>query len=216
MTKFLISKFKILLTIFLVLSISSCAKKEDDEEVDVDQGSQFFNIVYITQAVRIVGDSAWVRVEGSQRIKFSYAEGEENNTSIGDFIMQYANYKEPVLFNNTLCSGGYSGGFTLEEILETSNPCETCPYNPLDDYDSGTTEDDGSNTTVDPETGEEIVSNYTFLFTMTVDARSFTSGCSQVNPQDSFQLRVIRFPNGDLVVTNASRTLEFYFTPELL
>lgn len=215
MTKFLISKFKILLVALLVLSISSCAKNEEEEDDGVDRNAQFFNIVYITQAVRIIGDSAWVRVEGNQRVKFSYAEGEEDNTSVGEFIMQYSNYKEPVLFNSTLCSGGYEGGFTLEEIIETSNPCETCPYNPLDPYDSGT-QDDTTSEEIDPETGEPIVSNYKFIFTLTVDARSFTSGCSQVNPQDSFQMRVIRFPNGDLVVTNASRNLEFYFTPELL
>lgn len=203
---------KIVLLSLVLFTVTSCGKKEEEEEV-VDNAS-FFNIVYVTKASREIGATSWTTVQGFQRVKFNSAVDDSGaTTGSGDFTYSFAAYKEPQLFNSGTCSGGFSGAFTMQATGETSNGDELQPYNPLDPYDDGSQDlPQDSETTDEEET--DIVYNY--LFSLTVSDKSFTSGCTAVQPQDSFQLRLIRYPNGDLILTNPSRTLEFYLTPELV
>jgi hypothetical protein len=206
---FLIKQLFTLLAISLFLV--SCAKKDDDEEV-FDAGI-FFNIVYQTQASRQIDTTSWTTVQGKQRFKFDPdVDDTGTDTGSGNFTVQYEAYKEPQLFNAGTCSGGYAGSYTV--VITTgsgdSNSLDG-PYNPLNPYNPGETTPDQT----DGETADEDIV-YNYLFTLTVDQRSFSTGCTAYQPQDSFQLRILRYPNGDLVITNASRSLEFYAIPELI
>lgn len=208
--------YKIIFFLILSLGLSSCGKK-DEEDTTVDN-SIFFDITYTTQASRVEGTTTYTRVEGTQEMLYFIpninVEGVDctGTETSGCFRIAYQNYKEPQLFNPGVCSGGYEGTFTLRETTftpEDENDANA-PYNPLNPYQppsSGGTEEDEEI----PE--EERI--YSYVFDLTVLRRSLSAGCNTVNPLDNFSLRIIRYPNGDLIVTNSSRSMEFYMIPKL-
>lgn len=206
---FLTFKFKTLLLLSLsAILMVSCGKKSSEEDPDLeDKNAEFFAVVYKTQASRIIGSTSWIGVQGIQRLKFEKTSNSED-TSGGNFTVQFDTYKEPQLANQGLCSGGFSGTFTIQDTTEQDPVDGDEPYDPMSEYNPGITNGDATTN----DTGV-----FTFLFTLNVTQRSFASGCStSVNPQDSFQLRIIRYPNGDLIVTNSVRNLDHYFIPELI
>lgn len=195
-----------LILITLALGISSCSPTKKSEDFD-DRNAQFFDVVYIAQASRVTGSSNWVKVQGDQRLKFFKSSGqEESDFAGGNYTVHFTNYKEPQLYNNGLCSGGFTGTFTLKETVDDVDSTETGPYNPMNNYDSGETQEADTTDT----------SRFVFIFTLSVSERSLSASCAPLNPSDPLSLRVIRFNNGDLIVTNAQRTLEFYMIPELV
>jgi hypothetical protein len=201
----------------------SCTKKEA-EETEVDDQGQFFNIVYYTVASRTSGSTSWTTAEGKQRFKFmSEVDSTGTATGGGTFTVQYSAYREPQLFNSGTCSGGYSGDLTFQESSTTETPDEDAPYDPSNPYSDGSSGGDEFTGNEDDAAGEENSDDpcfnkqpTTFILSLTVKNRSLSSGCTAVAPQDRFELRVIRYCNGDLVITNSSRTMEFYAQPELV
>lgn len=199
-----------------LISLVACSAKEDKTEDYEDRQAQFFKVVYLAQASRAIGSSNWITVQGSYRLKFDRSEGQESSDSSGgDFTVHYTAYRETQLYNNGLCSGGYKGTFSLVETVASSNESDqTGPYNPLDSYNSGNpevTEDD-----------ENDLSRYVFLFSLNIasnDDISMSSSCTPMNPgiaPTTRSLRVIRFANGDLILTDSIRGLEFYMIPEIV
>lgn len=201
----------------VMILLSSCGKKEEKKE-GVDD-SVFFDITYFTQASRIEGTTAYTKVEGSQEMLFFIpsigVEGincvNEDDANSGCFRVSFQGYKEPQLFNNGVCSGGFEGTFTLRQVETTVSDTTdaNAPYNPLNPYQKPP-----EDTTEEEEIPEEE-KIYSYVFDMTVLRRSFSAGCNTVNPLDNYSLRILRYPNGDLIMTNSSRSLEFYMIPKL-
>lgn len=214
---------KNLTLLVLTTLVVSCGKKEK-AATDTDDTGLFFNIVYYTVASRTNGSNSWTTAEGKQRFKFiSEFDTTGTATGSGTFTVQYSAYREPQLFNSGTCSGGYSGDLVFQEDSTSAPIDDDAPYDPSNPYSDGSSggdtftgnEDDtsSSNNSNDPCFNKQPTS---FLLSLTVKARSLSSGCTAVAPQDSFQLRVIRYCNGDLVITNTSRTMDFYAQPELV
>lgn len=192
---------------FVIAGLLSCSPKDKKSEDFEDRNAQFFDVVYIAQASRLIGTSNWVTVEGDFRMKFSRSAGQdESDSSGGDYTTHFTSYREAQLYNNGLCSGGFLGTFALRETVDDVEGGVDGPYNPMNPYNSGTT---------NPEE-ETDTSRFVFIFTLTVTERSLAASCAPLNPSDPLSLRVIRFNNGDLIVTNAQRNLEFYMIPELI
>lgn len=206
---------KLLSILILSLSLTSCGKKKKvDETLD---NSVFFDITYTTQASRVEGLTTYTRVEGTQEMLFFSQSINVPNIDCsgkddsGCFRIAYQNYKEPQL-SSGVCSGGYEGTFTLRqtEVTTADTTDANLPYNPLNPYQppsNGTTNED----TEIPE--EERI--YSYTFDLTVLRRSMSAGCTAVSPLDSFSLRIIRYPNGDLFVAQPTRSMEFYVIPKL-
>lgn len=204
-------------TLLLALALVGCGPKKEENTLNdegIDINAQFFGIVYVTKASRVIGSSSWRQVEGQQRLKFLAVTGDDGTG--GNFTMQYTNYKEPQLYSDNPtapgCSGGYEGSFSVQETSSTvvsSDP--EGPYDPSNPYNGGGGNEDNSSDTSTPN-------SYYFLFNLNVGRVSFPQDgtCTRVNPLQSHQLRAIRFKNGDLQLTNQSRGLEFYLVPELI
>lgn len=202
---------------FLLLTFISCGKKEEPNE-DLDMGI-FFDITYSTTGTRISGINDWTAIFGSQEVRFGVPSLQNENIdctateSSGCFRVSYTNYKEPQLTTTGICSGGYEGVFSYSREIITEEDEDTAeqPYNPLNPYQP----DGGSSggETVTPEDEENIV--YAYSFILNVTRRSLSAGCSQLNPLDSFTMRIIRYPNGDLIVTHYQRSMEYYMVPKL-
>lgn len=194
----------------VVTTLVSCGKKEEEDET-VDQAI-FFDIAYSTQASRIEGTTAYTRVEGTQEMLFVPDTGDDSTASnSGKFMVSFQNYKEPQLFNTGVCSGGYEGTFTMNETAVTDEDTTDAeePYNPLNPYDPEVADGDTS------EEDEDKEKVYSYIFNLAVTRRSLSSGCTSLSPLDAFSLRIIRYPNGDLIITNPSRSMEFYMIPKL-
>jgi len=200
---------------FLFLSLSlvliSCGAQEEEVDIVVDN-SIFFDIAYTTQGSRVDGVASYTRVEGSQELLFLTESGENDvQTNSGRFTVAFQGYREPQLFNTSLCSGGYEGTFTMRRTVnegEGDPDDPDAPYNPQDPYNNNSPDEPEDV----PDAAQEV---FTFIFDMTVTRRSLSSGCNAVNPLNQFSLRIVRFPNGDLYVKNPSRGLEFYMFPKL-
>lgn len=215
---------KYFFTVLVLASLLvSCGKKEN-KDTDTDDTGMFFNIVYYTVATRSIGTSSWTTAEGRQRFKFnSDVDTTGTATGSGTFTVQYSAYREPQLFNAGTCSGGYSGNFSFQESGSTEEIDPDAPYDPSNPYNDGSS---GGDTYTGNDGGTGGTTNSSdpcfnaqpniFILSLTVDARSMSSGCTTYAPQDSFELRVIRYCNGDLVITNSSRSMEFYAQPELV
>lgn len=204
------------LFLVLIISVTSCAKKDDKTDTTTEAGL-FFDIVYYTKAVRQINTTSWNTVQGVQRFKFTL-DTDESGSSLGTghFVVQYDAYKEP-LYNAGTCSGGYEGSFTVQESTTDTTTDPNSPYNPLDPYNSGdSTPPPSSSTDTGTTDGTDETTVYYYIFNLTVEDDSFSAGCTTVAPQTSFSLRIIRYPNGDLIITNDSRSLDFYAQPELV
>lgn len=209
--KNLFSIFNNFLFLSLLFLLFSCGAKEEDVDTVVDN-SIFFDIAYTTQGSRVDGVTSYTRVEGTQELLFITDSGENDvPTNTGKFTVAFQGYREPQLFNTSLCSGGYEGTFSMRRTVnegEGDPEDPDAPYNPQDPYNEGV-----------PETPEEVPDAeqevFTFIFEMTVTRRSLSSGCNAISPLNEFSLRIVRFPNGDLYVKNPSRGLEFYMFPKL-
>lgn len=218
---------KLFTLLILTTLLVSCGKKNTTETTTDDTG-QFFNIVYYTVASRTTGSSSWTTAEGKQRFKFNSAVDTTGTaTGSGDFTVQYEAYREPQLFNSGTCSGGYKGTFTFQESTSTTPVDKNAPYDPTSPYSDGSTGGDTftgntGDTTSTSNNNDPCFNKQptTFILSLAVDTgptgRSLSSGCTAVAPQNTFQLRVIRYCNGDLVITNSSRTMDFYTQPELI
>lgn len=207
---YLLKNFSTLLLMVALLVTGGCAKKKATEltEDGLDPNATFFDVVYQVRASREIGTASWIAVSGIQRVKFLRTVVAEDGTESGNFTFQFTSYKEPQLFNSTACSGGFEGTFATQPTTSTPTDNGGGVYNPQDPYDPGNTGGSG-----DTETTQ---SSYYFGFNLNVTRRSLSSGCTSVNPLSSFSLIVIRFANGDLQITNSSRSLEFYLVPEII
>lgn len=200
-----------------MLSLFSCGKQEK-EDPNLDN-SIFFDITYQTTATRIESITDWTANQGIQEMRYFIdtinVEGVDctPTENSGCFRFHFNSYKEPQLFNTGFCSGGFEGTFTLREELTSQDDEDTAdqPYNPLNPYNPPSSSG-GDDTEIDEENRV-----YTYVFDLQVhpSRRSMSSGCTSISPLDSFTLRIIRYPNGDLIVTNYSRSMEYYMVPKL-
>lgn len=192
----------------LAISLIACdSSKKDEPDILLDDTVIFFDVVYKTLASREIGTSSWYAVQGNQKIKFD--KGENNS---GVYTISFDNYKETHLVQPNACSGGYRGTYALGDASESGDGNEDGPYDPMDPYDpgSGGSGDDGE---LDPN----VVLPVAFFFSMTVTETSLQVNCStSITPQNPHTLRIVRFSNGELVITNYSRNLEFYMAPDIL
>lgn len=214
--KLLINLFSIL---FFASILISCAKK-DNEVADPSLNNLFFDVVYNTKFYRSIGTSAWKNVEGIQQLKFTNNQGDTEtgnlDSSSGTFTMFYSNYKEIGLLNATLCSGGYTGSF-----FSTATNGEVCGpeevYNPNNPYNPCVGESEEENTNVDPITGQILPKDiYQFSFQLSVERRSLAQGCSIISPLEVVNYDITRITsNGDLIVKDLNRNIEFYMIPDV-
>ena len=206
--------------LIIMLIMASCSKKEV-EKLDVNQNALFFNIVYNTKYYRIKDSASWRLIQGKQTLQFlrSAATNEEAvDLNAGTFILTFENYKELGLSNTNACSGGYQGNFTSTAITGTSSSGDTTAnpiYDPNVPYNPNEVTDAESTINIDPVTGEEIpAATYNFEFILDVVSKSLTAGCSAVNPLSQVKFDILRFTsNGDLIVTDYNRGLEYYMIP---
>lgn len=197
---------KIVAILLIVLSFSACQKKQVASSVDP---ADFFNIVYRATAVRDIGATTWQPVQGSFQVQFS-----QSSATSGTYKMIYTSYLEPQFCpygQNCVCSGGIQGSYATPGDPEVSTPQ---PYNPMDAYSapggSGTTVDPTAQ--IDPSTGLPVVSKiYTFLFNISIDIKSMSSGCK---PEADRQIKIVRFSNGAAIMTNDYR--EQYIVPVVI
>lgn len=195
----------ILKMLFLATILISCGTPKDSTEDNEDANNQFFDVVYITQASKISGQSSWTVVQGDQRIKFL----QSSEASTGTFTFSFANFREPQLATNA-CSGGFTGDYTTESTEDTTvDNEENTSYNPLDPYDPETENPDNGD-----EDEEEIDQILVYVFDLALTDRSLTSGCR--NYENAYQVKAIRFTNGDVILTDLSRNIDYYMVPEII
>ena len=200
---------KIFLAALMPLVVISCSSPTGDSDEEDTANLRFFDVVYITQASKITGQSSWTVVQGDQRFKFLQNADE----STGTFTVSFANFREPQLASS-VCSGGFTGDFSIDsEDDSTVEDEENQVFNPLDPYDPGIdVPDDGD------DSEDEVSDILVYVFTLDVPTgsqnRSLTSGCRDV--PELFQMKAIRFESGDVLITDLSRNIDYYLVPEII
>lgn len=195
-----------ILILILVVGCKAQTSSTDTTTTSTNTGDPdavFFDVVYKTIASRLIGSTSWINVEGIQRYKFDKID--PTVTSSGSFIVAYSSYKEPQLYNNNYCTGTVNGTFSVVQTDSTSTSSTNTIYDPSTTYVPDQTSTDTSSQNF-----------YSFNFAMTVASKSLSSGCgTTINPLASYKLNMIRFYNGDMIISYPDRGIEFYTIPEL-
>ena len=210
---------KILTIILLSFLLFSCGQENsnDDEEItDFDQAN-FFDVVYETLAVRQLGQEIWTLTDGRRDVKFeSTTQIDENETLPdqveGTFQFSLQSYTRSQAIAS--CTGGWDGDFSLDlfedggDIGDIEDAGDT-PYSVLDPYNP----DEDSNTAIDPDDVVEGIRTY--FFSLKVNNVSLFPQDSCSFPFTNHSLKVIRFPNGTLIMEDSSKGLEYFLRPKL-
>ena len=208
-------KTKLVLFLFLIL-LNACGQEAEEDTTENDE-LQFFDVVYEGLTWRPIGNETWIQSSGDRLMKF------ETKTQIGDeevlpenlegtFAFNLGGYKK--LSSDSACTGAFQGTFILalfesntvgEVAEEDSGECASswgvyCPYDP------------NPETTIDPE---DLVENIrTYEFKLKITQQQFApSNCE--SPFIEHDLKVVRFPNGTLIVDDTSKGLQYFFRPRL-
>lgn len=199
-------KINILYLFFLILL--GCGKVKEKEDLTVSNDN-FFNIVYDTIAVRDIGSTTWISpIVGERQVKFNVTTtvGEDEtlpDVLEGTFTFSLGDYAKTV--TQTKCSGGYAGTFVLTTSVASTTATNTGgASNILDitDYNPSTSP---TSETVD-------IKNY--FFELKVTASTFVpTACATPNP--THDIKVVRFENGDLIMDDGSKGLQYYLRPKL-
>lgn len=206
------NKFKLFLVFSLLLSFS-CGKKEDKVKISNDN---FFDVVYESIAVREAGRTEWTLTDGSRDVKF------DTTTKVGD-DEELPNYLEGT-FKFVLneysrsqaiapCSGGWNGTFIVNMYVgqqTVSGPAQdpNGNYNVLDPYDPS-----GGVVSVNPEDLVEEIKTY--IFDNIVKNVELYPQETCAFPFTTHSLKVVRFPNGTLIMEDTSKALEYFYRPKL-
>ena len=196
--KFLVNKTIGFVLFFFLISCSP--PTTTDPTVDP---ATFFSITYIaTESEGINLTTPWTPVQGQFLMKFTQSTDPAANGS-GTFIMHYTSYLEPQLcpFNqNCVCSGGTDGVFTVYDPNASPTPTSSAvPYSPTTTYTPTT---NGSSSTIVDPNDPTIAIIYTYNFNISISESNLTSGCK---PEANRLLQIVRFANGDLIMTNGYR-----------
>lgn len=194
---------KIFMSCILALSFG-CAKKTAPSILNE---TQFFDIVYVSTQYRAPGGTTWFPTSGLYEMKFLQDTTEGASAIGGTFSMHYTSYLESNLCpygENCVCSGGLTGLFTDGPKLAEPT---TGPYDPSTTYNPG-----GESGAGTAPTDSNVSKIYTFNFSLNFQVNTLTSGCANGHKFNQ-PLKVYRFSNGDLIVTND--TSQLYMTPEI-
>jgi hypothetical protein len=217
-------KIKFLLIILILTVLGSCGQEVEEEKTEFEQQS-FFDVVYETTSARPIGELVWTKIDGSRDVKFDsnvILEDEDSIPSLieGTFVFKLVNYTW--LKSIEECSGTWDGKFDLSFVsvgsdnsnvisVEDVNYSILDPYNPNNGTDS-----------IDPnDIIEEI---RTYQFDLTVENVNLYPTVENVNlsPQETcsfpfttHSLKIIRFPNGTLIMEDNSKGLEYFLRPKL-
>jgi hypothetical protein len=195
-------KYLIYAFITISIALTGCGKKVAPSTLAVDQ---FFDVVYVATQYRVPGSSTWFPTSGLYEMQF--LQDKAAKTVGGTFLMHYTSYLESNLCPygyNCVCSGGITGLFTdgTTKAQDTSGQ----PYDPNMPYDSG-----GGTGSTTP-TDSSISKIYSFNFALNIQVVNLTTGCANGHKYNQ-PVRIYRFSNGDLIVTND--TSQLYMTPEI-
>ena len=207
---------KIFVLLISLILINSCGQQAEEDTTENDE-LQFFDVVYEGLTWRPIGNQTWIQSTGERLLKF------ETRTKIGDeevlpenlegtFAFNLGSYKK--ISSDSACSGAFQGTFILElfesntigEVVDDNDDeCSSswgvyCPYDP------------NPNTTVDPE--DQVENIRTYQFKLKITQQQFApSNCE--SPFIEHDLKVVRFPNGTLIVDDPSKGIQYFFRPKL-
>jgi hypothetical protein len=207
---------KILVLLLSLLLVNSCGQQAEEETTENDE-LKFFDVVYEGLTWRPIGNDTWIQSTGERLMKF------ETTTVIGDeevlpenlegtFAFSLGAYKK--ISTDPSCEGKYQGTFLLK-LFETNTIGEVaagddsecasswgvyCPYDPNPD------------STIDPEDQVDNIRTYQFEMKIT-QQQFFPTNCE--SPFITHDLKVVRFPNGTLIVDDTSKGLQYFFRPKL-
>lgn len=199
--------------ILSLFTLFSCGEKKEDDEYNNDT---FFDIVYETLAVREAGRNDWILIDGIRDVKFNTTtkvkkDEELPNYLEGTFQFVLTNYTRSQAI--TPCTGGWTGNFTLNLFVGSEAPGGTTqpngePYSVLNPYNPN-----GGTISIDPE--DVIDEIRTYLFENTVTNVSLYPQETCTFPFTTHSLKVVRFPNGTLILEDLSQGLEYFLRPKL-
>lgn len=204
----------------LFIVLFSCGQQEEEDLTEFEE-INFFDIVYETTHYRSLGGDTWVGILGDFEVKFevltSVEEDELPDEVEGIFIYNFDAFARTSF--DQKCSGTLAGGddynnddepdgkFTLTftedtTIGESIDTDENATWSVLDPYRS------------DEEDLDEESSVRIYNFTLEVGLRNFVpSNCFAAF--NTFNLRVIRFTDGSLIIEDPSQGLEYFLIPKL-
>lgn len=214
---------KIILILSFILFSCTAQKKKTDEITTLDI-PQFFNIVYEVVGVRVIGSqSDFIQTSGSMLVKFETTTVINIDSNIPDnlegrFTFNYSLFSNPIDSFSTATDGGYSGRYLIIDTTTTQNTDlidNNSTYSVFDPY--------GTDNPIDPD---QVVENLlTFNFSMTIPNDPSISGeenkncfptanCTPI--PSSYDLSVIRFPNGTLIMEEPFSGFQYYLKPKLI
>lgn len=234
----------IFLSLFSTASCSQdkCANS-DSEECKISELEKigFFNITYETLASRPISTtpSDWIDVAGCREMKLGTSVTVNDDEALpdaltGDFTIALQGFKRTL--SSGSCTGGNAGGFSLtfqnEEAADSVPEEEKPPYSIFDPYNNvNRVNPNDEEVNSDPE--NEI---RTYIFGMTPSRESMSpasqcvgqiycpaesggvndpDGIDQENNPCSYSLKVVRFPNGHLILDDTSKGVQYYLKPRL-
>lgn len=209
------NKFLTILMI-LFLCISCAQESENDKEVTEFDEVSFFSIVYETLAVRQIGQTDWTLTTGDRDVKFDTSTTIDENETLPDQVegtFQFALTEYTRSQAIAACTGGWDGNFTLDLFEEGGSTgyvedLGDVPYNVLDPYIGDDTEE-----VIDPDAVVEGIRTY--FFSMNVNNVSLFPQESCSFPFTNYSLKIVRFPNGTLILEDSSKGLEYFMRPKL-
>lgn len=235
----------ILFLILAALSVScsqeKCPSGSTKEECQVSELERvgFFNIAYETIASRPISSSAstWIEVNGCREMKFASNISAEDDAALpanltGDFIIALQSFKTSA--STGPCAGGNKGAYTMTfqdgESAETVADEDKPPFSIFDPFNDVTrvnyVEDEEENDDPDNEIR-------TYLFAMTpaqettgpqsemcggqiyCAAREANNSIDQDKHPCDYSFKVVRFPNGHLILDDTSKGVQYYLKPRL-
>lgn len=235
--------FSVIFLLFL-LSVVSCSKDKcansDSEECKITEVQKigFFNITYETIASRPISTTPtqWIDVSGCREMKLGTKTSVKDDEALpesltGDFTVALQNFKRTL--SSGSCTGGNTGNFTLtfqdleaaDSVPEEDKP----PYSIFDPYNNvNRVNNNDEEVNSDPE---NEIRTYIFGMAPTRESMQPTESCggqiycpNSVNEpggvnQDtkpcSYSFKVVRFPNGHLILDDTSKGVQYYLKPRL-
>lgn len=225
-----------LLSLMMSCSQDECANSDSDECKKTDlEVKGFFDVAYETVASRPVGDPTWVYVSGCKAVKFKTTTDVSDDEALpdtleGSFVFSLTSFKRTPSAAN--CSGGNQGSFALtfqdgEQVTSVSDE-DKPPYSVFDPYNDVTrVENEDEDNTTGAEDEDDEIRTYIFSLKPSLESVQPASSCTgqiycgnagTINQETSpcdYSIKIVRFPNGHLIVDDTIKSVQYYFKPRL-
>lgn len=232
------ASLSIIFLLFLAISCSQdkCANSDSEECKKTDlEVKGFFDLAYETVASRPVGDPSWVYVSGCKAVKFKTNTAVADDEALpetleGTFVFSLTSFKRTSSAEN--CSGGNQGSFALtfqdQEAVSSVSAEDKPPYSVFDPYNDVTrVENEDEDDTTGATSEDDEIRTYIFSLKPSLESVQPASSCTgqiycgnagTINQTESpcdYSIKIVRFPNGHLIVDDTTKSIQYYLKPRL-